>query len=252
MLLKILKKQRDCLSACLQRCMICHQRSAQPYPLCDHCAPLLPWLEHYCIRCASPLPATYQGKQCNHCRKHPDHIFAARSLFCFAYQNPIDSIIKAWKFNQSWPMHFFLTHCLVQHINDNLPKSAWPDAIVAVPASRKRLQQRGFNQASVLTKAIQRTLGIPRIDHLIQCSKDHPHQARLTARDRSHNLNHAYTIKAHTPLPQHIAIVDDVMTTGATCQAIAQLLITHGARTIQYWGLARTTLGPMKSKLLAK
>ena len=242
MLLKQLTKPRDYLATYLQRCMICHQRSYQPYPLCDHCAPLLPWLDHHCKRCASPLPASYDGNECANCRSHPEQILAARSVFCFAYKNPIDSIIKAWKFNQAWPMHFFLSHCLVQRITHTLAKQFWPDAIIAVPASRKRLQQRGFNQASILTKAIQQSLHIPRYDHVLQCSKDHLHQAKLTARDRSHNLDHAFTIKTKQSLPAHIAIVDDVMTTGTTCHTIAELLMAHGTRCIQYWGLARTIL----------
>lgn len=236
------QKYVDMLSTSCQHCIICHQPSHRSLPLCFHCEAHLPWLTHACKQCAKPLHHQTTYTLCIDCRNHPSHCLAARSIFCFAYQTPINTMIKRWKFNHQWQYHHFLSSCFIKHLNSQITKDYFPDAIMAVPSSRKRLQERGFNQASVLSKTISKALNLNRLDNTIRCHQNHPHQAHLKAHARAHNLTRAFTLKTHKTLPSHIAIVDDVMTTGATLHSMAELLIAHGVKTIQYWGIARTSL----------
>lgn len=112
-----------------------------------------------------------------------------------------------------------------------------PDLIIPMPLHRKRLQERGFNQALEIAKPVSRALKIP-IDQAVIRSKATLPQSTLHADERKRNMAKAFTTtRSYAGL--HVAVIDDVMTTGHTVTALAQLLIRHGAARVDIWCCAR-------------
>jgi ComF family protein len=113
-----------------------------------------------------------------------------------------------------------------------------PDCIVAVPLHKSRYRQRGFNQAIELAAILSKQLLVP-LD-LTSCARyrDTPHQTRLSAKKRRKNIKNAFKLN-HPLAAKHIAIVDDVMTTGSTVHELAALLKKSGVRKVDVWVCAR-------------
>lgn len=105
-----------------------------------------------------------------------------------------------------------------------------------MPLHRARLRRRGYDQALELARPLARGLGLPLCDGLHRVRATAP-QSELDARARRRNLRHAFAVQA--PLPPHVALVDDVMTTGATLHAAAQALRRAGVGRIDAWVVAR-------------
>lgn len=125
-----------------------------------------------------------------------------------------------------------------QRLSD-LPVADLPQAILPVPLHQKRLQERGFNQALELVRPFAQKRGIPLLVNVCVRHRYTPDQVGLTALQRRRNLRGAFALREHG-LPAHIAIVDDVITTGATALNLARLLKRAGVQTLQLWTLART------------
>jgi ComF family protein len=118
------------------------------------------------------------------------------------------------------------------------PDWAWPDVIIPVPLHAQRLRQRGYNQALELARLVGRRIGVP-VD-VTRCRRTRPTQAQseLEERQRLVNIRGAFAVTA--PLPQHVAILDDVVTTGATVAELARTLRRSGCGRVDVWTLART------------
>lgn len=221
-----------------QFCLLCAARTGTERAVCDPCEADLPWLGTCCEICALPLPSA--GMTCGQCLKSPpafDHIIAP-----WRFDFPIDSLITRFKHQSNWPLGRLLATLLVQHLShlfvEGMPR---PDLLLPVPLARKRLRQRGFNQAQMLAEWIGPALQIPvRNDLLLRPVETAPQQ-QLEAVARHRNLRRAFALADDQPLrDRHLVIVDDVVTTGATVQALARLLKRAGARRVDVYCLART------------
>jgi len=221
----------------LYRCLTCNQYYRGDERICKLCQTHLPWLKDACIRCAMPLNKQ-SYRLCYDCRHDPNHCLAKKSVFCFEYLRPIDHMIKAWKFNGNLLYERFFSDALINRIKQTKLEKL-PDAIMSVPISKKRCQERGFNQAMQLSKRIAKQFKINRLDDIIKCSNQKAHQSLLNARDRKQHLSNTFFIKKAKQLPKHIALIDDVMTTGSTLNAMAKLLKQHDVNRVDYWGIAR-------------
>jgi ComF family protein len=115
-----------------------------------------------------------------------------------------------------------------------------------VPLSRERLRERGYNQAWELARRLARRLGLAARADVLQRSRDTPHQIGMSRAEREHNLRDAFWIE---PVQRwrlqgaHVALIDDVLTTGATAHAAALALTRAGAARVDVWVAARTLLG---------
>ncbi|WP_404378065.1 ComF family protein [Vreelandella aquamarina] len=112
------------------------------------------------------------------------------------------------------------------------------NALLPVPMYPARAKERGFNQAQWLAERLGGRLGVPVIQ--ARCVKHLPSQRSLKRRERQHNLVGAFTVEA--PMPAHVTVIDDVVTTGATGHALASVLLAHGAKRVDIWAAARTPL----------
>jgi len=221
-----------------QFCELCDERCEPGLSICGPCETELPWLVEQCVVCALPLPRS--GLICGECLKRPpafDHVVAP---WRFAF--PIDSLISAFKHQARWPWGRLLAEQLARHIrhrlDDDLPR---PDALLPVPLARKRWRQRGFNQAQMLADWLSPVLQVPVRGDILLRVQDTPSQQGLEAASRRRNLRHAFALAGSAQLAgRHVALVDDVLTTGATAQALARLVKRAGAARVDVYCLART------------
>lgn len=219
-------------------CPLCDERCEGDHPLCSACEADLPWLGGQCSICALPLPAA--GMTCGQCLKRPpafDHVATP-----WRFDFPVDSLITRFKHQSRWPFGRLLAEQLARHLlhafDEGLPR---PSALLPVPLARKRLRQRGFNQVTMLADWLSPVLQIPVRNDLLQRIHDTPSQQQLDAAARHRNLRRAFALPDPQPLRgQHWAIIDDVLTTGATAEALARLLKRAGATRVDIYCLART------------
>jgi ComF family protein len=202
------------------------------------CETELPWLGDHCQRCAVPLPAA--GMTCGQCLMQPPAF--ERVVAPWTYNFPIDSLITRFKHSAKWPYGHLLGDLLAQSLqhrfNDDLPR---PDVLVPVPMSTRRLRQRGFNQAAMLARWLSERLDVPIDERLLLRPQDTNAQQDLNAEARKRNLHHAFAMASDASVKgRHLALVDDVLTTGATAQALTLLLLDAGAIRVDVYCLART------------
>ncbi|NOY66999.1 MAG: ComF family protein [Gammaproteobacteria bacterium] len=110
--------------------------------------------------------------------------------------------------------------------------------LAPVPLSRKRLQDRSFNQAIEIARPVSNTLGIPLAYTLFERIRHSPAQSSLSLNARQKNVRGAFRIK-YKKLPEHVAILDDVVTTGSTCNELARILKKQGVKKVEIWSIAR-------------
>ncbi len=157
------------------------------------------------------------------------------------YAFPWDQLIINFKFRQQPELAGPLSQRLLQAVQHG--SGGLPDILLPVPLSPQRLAQRGYNQAWELARRLGQGLHVQALPQLLQRLLDTPHQAELSRQERLHNLRNAFMVApASAGLVQgrHVALVDDVMTTGATAQEAAAELLRNGARRVDLWVLART------------
>ncbi|MGC1330374.1 ComF family protein [Pseudomonas sp.] len=221
-----------------QFCLLCDESAEQPYPLCAACEAELPWLIERCRRCALPMPM--DGLLCGQCVRRAPPFTQVEAPWHYGF--PVDSLISRFKHNARWPLGRLLGELLGQWLlarfDDGLAR---PDCLVPVPMGRKRLRQRGFNQAVLLARWLAPQLVLPVDEQLLLRPIETRAQQDLDARQRQRNLLQAFAL-APRPRVQgrHVELVDDVMTTGATARALAQLLLRAGAARVDVYCLART------------
>ncbi|MNS47658.1 DNA utilization protein GntX [compost metagenome] len=221
-----------------QHCLLCDEAADGSTPICMACETDLPWLGDHCECCALPLPAA--GLTCGQCLNQPPAF--ERVIAPWTYSFPVDSLITRFKHSAKWPFGHLLAELLTQALqhrfDDDLPR---PELLVPVPLGKRRLRQRGFNQAAMLARWISASLDIPCDERLLLRTQDTDAQQDLNAEARKKNLRNAFALTPKTSLKgRHLALVDDVLTTGATAQALARLLMDAGAARVDVYCLART------------
>lgn len=221
-----------------QACLLCDEPSDSALALCAPCLDELPWLGAQCSVCALPLPGP--GLTCGQCLQEPPAF--QRVIAPWRYDFPVDSLISRFKHHEKWPFGRLMAELLGQFLHyrfdEGLPR---PDCLLPVPLSRRRLRQRGFNQAGMLAQWLGASLQLVVQPELLLRTQDTPAQQGLDARARQRNLRQAFALADQAQVAgRHLALVDDVLTTGATAQALARLLINAGARRVDIYCLART------------
>jgi ComF family protein len=213
-----------------QPCLLCGAASHNGL-CCADCDADLPRLsEDHCPVCALP---TLAGSVCGHCLKQApafDYTVAA-----FSYRFPVDKLIQALKFRDRLILNNYLAQAVVQRI------TARADCIVAMPLHPLRLRERGFNQSLLLARRISRKLHIPLLPDACERIRNTPPQSTLPWKERDKNMRQAFACTANSGIRgKHVAIVDDVMTTGASIGELARILKQAGAREVSAWVVART------------
>lgn len=204
--------------------------------LCRACCDALPWNRHACRRCALPLPVNDAGQTCGACLGRPSllgHVEAA-----FVYAAPLDRLLPMFKFHQSLAAGRLLSGLMADALS-NAADHAADAVLVPIPLHRRRLQQRGYNQALELARPLARRLGLAMDARLLTRPKQTRAQSRLDKTKRHYNLRGAFLVDAKRVVPAHVVLIDDVMTTGATLEAAASTLRAAGVARVDAWVCAR-------------
>jgi len=215
-------------------CVLCHEQTFCEKDLCAKCKNDLPIIKSACKVCAKPLSA--KEKICGTCLVTPPPF--ARTVALFQYQTPIDYLITALKFSHKLVHAEIIGQLLTTKLMEVYQKEPLPEVIIPVPLHKARLENRGFNQALEIARPISKQLKIP-IDksscmRILQTSP----QAKLAAKERHHNIKNAFAI-IKPIVYQHIAVIDDVVTTGNTVRELCQTLMSAQAMIIDVWCFAR-------------
>ena len=221
-----------------QTCLLCDEPADAAMAICTNCEAELPWLGDHCQCCALPLPDS--GLTCGNCLKSPPGFTRVEVPWRYAF--PVDSLITRFKHQAKWPMGRLLGELLSHHLahafDEGLPR---PDLLLPVPLADRRQRQRGFNQAALLAQWLSAALQLPWQDAWLQRVIDTPAQQQLDAATRKRNLRRAFALAPQSRVAGlHQALIDDVLTTGATAESLARLLRKAGAARIDVYCLART------------
>lgn len=214
-------------------CVLCGVRSVGDV-LCPGCRADLPWLPStHCPTCSLPTPS---GTPCAACLRQPPLFTHTRAAFLYAY--PLDGLIQRFKYSHALHLAPLFASALVPQVADTSAH-----CIVPMPLHPARLTERGFNQAVEIARPLARQLGIPVHINAAQRIRDTPAQASLGHAERLKNMNSAFICNTQVA-GQHVALLDDVMTTGASLDALARAVIHAGAISVEAWVVARTPTHP--------
>jgi len=176
---------------------------------------------------------------CSACLLHPPAFDACVTLADYGF--PWDRLVARLKFEQQPELARSLAHLLAQAVRQAAPAAV--RLVLPVPLSTARLAERGYNQSWELARHLAARLCLPASAGLLQRWRDSPHQVGASRSQRLANLRDALWVDPLAAAALHgrdVALVDDVLTTGATAQAAALALRAAGARSVQVWVLART------------
>lgn len=234
------------------KCIICNREifTDDGFCICEKCLPSLPFCSNkICKICGRNIKG--DGNLCLACKDSKFKYFScARSVF--NYEGSIKNLIHNLKYNNkkylstslSKLLYNYYTHC------DNFKDI---DIILPVPLHKKKLKQRGYNQSELLLESFYQTklVNLNVIERII----DTPSQTTKNFKERMENLENVFICNNKNLIKNKVVLViDDVFTTGATCNSIAKTLIKSGAKKVKCLTLANTVLENKKqqSKLIRK
>jgi len=219
------------------QCEFCHRFTLQG-AWCEDCGARFAPTRARCRRCALPLGVA--SDRCGGCLADEPAFDAAVAAVDYGF--PWNRLMASFKFQGRAELARPLAARLAQAVREH-GEPALPCCLLPVPLSPQRLASRGYNQAWSLAQATAARLGLPAHAHWLQRPVDTPHQTGLTRAARQRNLACAFMVDpAQRPALQGrcVALVDDVMTTGATLDAAARELKRVGVAAVQAWVFART------------
>ncbi|HEU4663126.1 MAG TPA: ComF family protein [Dokdonella sp.] len=215
------------------RCVLCGGRGAGRRDLCAGCAADFAPNAPCCRYCAAPLATP--APACGIClSRAPPFDLAWVPL---RYGHPLDLLEARFKFHGDLAAGRVLAESLVECATRERP--ALPALLVPIPLHATRLRERGYNQALELARPLARAFGIPLRHDLLARTRATPAQTGLDATMRRRNLRGAFAVAPGLALPAHVALFDDVMTTGATLREAALALKRAGVARVDAWALAR-------------
>jgi ComF family protein len=169
-------------------------------------------------------------------------VVAPGRIAALRFESPADELVRRLKYAgvvaNARVLGELLAHAVRQH-GGELPK-----LLVPVPLHEARLRERGFNQAVAVARYTGRSLSIAHARHLVHRVRDTPSQTSLGVEDRQRNVRGAFAVaseraRARLRAAAHVAVVDDVITTGSTLEEMKALLLDVGVRRVDLWAVAR-------------
>ena len=210
-----------------QRCELCASASGACI-ICKDCWRALPWLGRACSICALPTAA---GELCGQCLAHPPAFDA--TIAAFAYAFPVDRLIHAFKYQGRLSLADWCADAILA------AGIQAQSCLIALPLSEQRQRERGWNQAAEIARAIAAKTRIALLKAGVRRVRATPPQAALPWPERARNVRGAFACDVALD-GATVAVIDDVMTTGATLAEFARTLKAAGAARVENWVVART------------
>ena len=212
-----------------QDCTVCGQGSGDRL-VCVACEAGLPYLAApLCPVCALPAAG---GTHCGACQHAPPHFDATTAAFRYAF--PVEHIVQGLKYRHRLPLAGWLADALIARVT-----AIAVDCMIPLPLSAQRMRERGFNQAQEIARPLAQQLGLPLVSDACARVRNTVPQAGLPWKERQANIRNAFECRIDLS-GKTVAVVDDVMTTGATLNEFARTLKLHGAARVENWVAART------------
>ncbi|MEY4768121.1 MAG: hypothetical protein RL637_760 [Pseudomonadota bacterium] len=213
-------------------CLFCGSASELTQDICQDCLLHLPRNSDYCQICGGLIAQYSQSIYCRFCSKQPPYF--DYTIAPFLYRDQIQYLILQLKINPKY------AKILAQlFINEISITEQLPQAIIPVPLYKKDYQKRGFNQNIELAKMIASYLKIPLLTNVCVKHRQTLAQKTLSAIERQQNIYQAFEMQLDSNY-KHIAIIDDLMTTGSTVNEIARIAKQKGIDRVDIWVIARS------------
>jgi len=218
-------------------CLLCNGASDQKRDLCRPCQKDLPAYHNGCPRCGVHLNTPNNTLPCGRCLNQPPPFHATHILFY--YEPPVTHLLTRLKFHHHLTVARMLSEIFYDQIHNNWYRNKpYPDFLLPVPLHPDRLKERGYNQTLEIARPLAKRLHLPLWpDACIRTRPTLP-QTTLSAKARRHNVQNAFQI-TRALRGAHLAIIEDVITTGSTLTSLCRTLIRSGARRIDIWCAAR-------------
>tara|TARA_B100000745_G_scaffold293313_1_gene235097 strand:- start:5308 stop:6042 length:735 start_codon:yes stop_codon:yes gene_type:complete len=223
-------------------CVYCRSGHSSNFLLCETCLSTLELAPAHCRQCNRPLSAL-SDDICGYCLNHQTYV---DKLVCpFLYAGGIEHLIKALKFHKKAYIAHNLAELFLHHITEQ-QLSPTPSCIVPVPIHWRRRLSRGFNQTEQLCSALANMLAIDSLS-LVKRQHHRPPQSLLSGKVRHTNVVNNFRYHS-SHVPEHVAIVDDVVTTGSTVNEIARVLKAAGVLQVDVWAMCMTSPNTLDRK----
>ncbi len=214
-------------------CLLCetHLGFDKPLYFCRPCFRNLPWIgKKACVECGRYLAASaHFPSRCKICQQ-TRHFFSG-ACSALQFDSPLKELLFEMKYNGEWGLAKALSVLLLHPLRKVL-SDAKPDCISFVPLHPLRWKERGFNQSELLAKHLGKSLRIP-VKSLLSRTRWDAVQASLPWEERAKNIHGSFEIlKRAKPPPQHVLLVDDVMTSGSTLNECSKILRDEGCEKI--------------------
>ncbi|MGI9228660.1 MAG: ComF family protein [Gammaproteobacteria bacterium] len=210
-------------------CVLC-ARPDRGHGICDACIQQLPAITQACPVCGIQQRHDWPCGDCLSAPPDYDRCIAALD-YCY----PVNRLVQLAKYHGRLDVLTFLSSQLVPRLRQ---LETLPDGLIPVPLHPRRHCWRGYNQAELIATRLSRDLNIPCFNQTLRRARAPKEQAALQPRQRQHNVKGAFHLRA-LPARDYVAVIDDVVTTGATGNEIARLLKQAGVRRVEIWSLAR-------------
>jgi ComF family protein len=215
------------------RCVLCGMSSGSSC-ICDPCRIDLPWTGLHCDQCGLPL-ASSKDKICGQCINNTPPF--THTVCPLQYQFPADRLVQSFKFNRQLTSGRILSRLMCEYIIEG--GLHYPDTLIPVPLHNLRMLRRGFNQACELGSHISKTLDIPLLKASLRRRRNTKAQSGLSRKQRRNNVHGAFYWHDPDKPARHVALIDDVMTTGTTVTECARVLKKAGAKRVDIWVATR-------------
>ncbi len=215
--------------------------------LCLGCAHHIQSRQHFCSACMAQLKRLYNpctlcglenqstGSHCAACLYDPPRW--QKIVAPLMYQGLARDLLIQLKFSENLYLANSLVSSVIHHFRASKPV---PEVLLPVPLHRKRLLDRGYNQAFEIARTLSHLLDIPVDANALSRIRDTDSQSGLSAYKREKNILKAFAYQTSTPY-SHVAVVDDIVTTGSTANEITKTLHRAGVEFVEIWGLARVS-----------
>lgn len=214
-------------------CLLCRQPVQQEPLLCDYCAQSLQPPTLPCPLCAYPMPQA--ANCCGRCLKLAPPWQQLR--VAAHYQQPYVTLIHGLKYRHQPEVASLLGKLLAKEIRQTAPQRL-PEVILPVPLHWWRQWRRGYNQSSLIGQTLAAELDIKLDEKILKRTRATRSQSKLDRKARRQNLRHAFSVAPHHY--RHVALLDDVVTTGSTAENLTKALLASGAELVEVWAICRT------------